>query len=172
MISNEYDKVSVFFAIITLFLLRDNFRIKTFSLFILKRLMQFGLPLVPAAVSIYFLQYVDRYMIVNMLGLESLGLYSVGIRISTVIMLVFSGFQMAWGPFIFANYKNPAIHLILTKTFVTLMISTLLLTVSFTLFSPELLFLIANPVYENAYIYVPYLMFTSFLFLIRKFNAQ
>ena len=175
LIFNNYHIYSIFigqciaaflFALYTFFLLINDFKISTFSIFILKRLILYGLPLIPAAISIYLLRYVDRVMIVELLGFNSLGLYSIGIRFSTITLLIFSGFQMAWGPFIFANYKKPEIKNIIIKTFYSLAILALLITLTASLFTPEVIQLIGNSDYKDSYIYVPYLILTNFLFLL------
>ncbi|HSC20521.1 MAG TPA: oligosaccharide flippase family protein, partial [Solirubrobacterales bacterium] len=47
---------------------------------LLHRLFRFGLPTMPAEVSLYLLNFVDRLIIVRSLGLAEAGLYSLAVK--------------------------------------------------------------------------------------------
>ncbi|MBN8866085.1 MAG: oligosaccharide flippase family protein [Solirubrobacterales bacterium] len=65
---------------------------------LLKRMMAFGLPTMPAELSLYSLSFIDRILIARMLGLTEAGLYSLAIKVSQGISVLVRGFQLAFPP--------------------------------------------------------------------------
>jgi O-antigen/teichoic acid export membrane protein len=65
---------------------------------LLKRLLRFGLPTMPAEVSLYLLNFVDRLIIVHYVGLPEAGVYSVGVKFAQAVNVLVRGFQLAWPP--------------------------------------------------------------------------
>lgn len=65
---------------------------------LLRRLFRFGLPTMPAEVSLYALNFVDRLIIARTLGLPAAGLYSLGVKFAQAVNVLVRGFQLAWPP--------------------------------------------------------------------------
>jgi O-antigen/teichoic acid export membrane protein len=65
---------------------------------LLRRLLRFGLPTMPAEASLYLLNFVDRIIIVRTLGLAEAGLYSLAVKFAQAINVLVRGFQLAWPP--------------------------------------------------------------------------
>ena len=65
---------------------------------LLRRLLRFGLPTMPAEVSLYALNFVDRLIIVRSLGLTEAGLYSLAVKFAQAVNVIVRGFQLAWPP--------------------------------------------------------------------------
>jgi O-antigen/teichoic acid export membrane protein len=65
---------------------------------LLRRLFRFGTPTMPAEVSLYLLNFVDRLIIVRTLGLAEAGLYSLGVKFAQGVNVLVRGFQLAWPP--------------------------------------------------------------------------
>ncbi|HEU5064215.1 MAG TPA: oligosaccharide flippase family protein [Solirubrobacterales bacterium] len=65
---------------------------------LLRRLFRFGLPTMPAEVSLYLLNFVDRLIIVRTVGLAEAGLYSLAIKFAQAVNVLVRGFQLAWPP--------------------------------------------------------------------------
>ena len=65
---------------------------------LLGRMVRFGLPTMPAEVSLYSLQFIDRIIIVRSIGLAEAGLYALAFKFSQPIQVVVRGFQLAWPP--------------------------------------------------------------------------
>jgi O-antigen/teichoic acid export membrane protein len=61
-------------------------------------LFRFGLPTMPAEVSLYAVNFVDRLIIVRSLGLREAGLYSLGVKFAQAVNVLVRGFQLAWPP--------------------------------------------------------------------------
>lgn len=65
---------------------------------LLRRLMRFGLPTMPAELSLYGLNFVDRIIIVRSVGLAEAGLYSLAVKFAQAVNVLVRGFQLAWPP--------------------------------------------------------------------------
>ena len=65
---------------------------------LLRRMLRFGLPTMPAELSLYALNFVDRIIIVRTVGLAEAGLYSLAVKFSQAVNVLARGFQLAWPP--------------------------------------------------------------------------
>jgi O-antigen/teichoic acid export membrane protein len=65
---------------------------------LLRRMLRFGLPTMPAELSLYSLIFVDRIIIVRAVDAAAVGLYALAFKFSQVIQVFVRGFQLAWPP--------------------------------------------------------------------------
>ncbi len=65
---------------------------------LLRRMMRFGLPTMPAELSLYMLNFVDRIIIVRAAGFAEAGLYSLAVKFAQAVNVLVRGFQLAWPP--------------------------------------------------------------------------
>jgi O-antigen/teichoic acid export membrane protein len=65
---------------------------------LLGRLMRFGLPTMPAELSLYSLNFIDRVILVRYAGLAEAGLYSLAVKFAQAVNVLVRGFQLAWPP--------------------------------------------------------------------------
>jgi O-antigen/teichoic acid export membrane protein len=65
---------------------------------LLRRLLRFGTPTMPAELSLYSLNFIDRLIIVRFAGLAEAGLYALAVKFSQVVTVLVRGFQLAWPP--------------------------------------------------------------------------
>jgi O-antigen/teichoic acid export membrane protein len=65
---------------------------------LLRRMTRFGLPTMPAELSLYALNFVDRIVIVRSAGLAEAGLYSLAVKFAQAVNVLVRGFQLAWPP--------------------------------------------------------------------------
>lgn len=70
-----------------------------FSTGVVKDMLKFSLPFLPSLFACWVIDFSDRYFLTKMSTLEQVGIYSVGARISSIIILFVTSFQMAWMPF-------------------------------------------------------------------------
>jgi O-antigen/teichoic acid export membrane protein len=61
-------------------------------------LLRFGLPTVPAEISVYALSIVDRYYIYHDRGQGLAGLYSIAVKLAGAVAFIVRAFQYAWPP--------------------------------------------------------------------------
>jgi O-antigen/teichoic acid export membrane protein len=65
---------------------------------LLRRMLRFGLPTMPAELTLYSLNFIDRILIVRLAGLAEAGLYALAVKFAQAINVVARGFQLAFPP--------------------------------------------------------------------------
>jgi O-antigen/teichoic acid export membrane protein len=73
-----------------------------FSRPLLREMNRFGLPLVPAALALIAVNFSDRFFLVHLASLEEVGLYEIGVRIASAMVLLLTAFRMAWPAFAYS----------------------------------------------------------------------
>src|SRR4029077_13540557 len=63
---------------------------------LLRAMQSFGLPLVPAALALWAITFIDRLFVAHYKGRAEVGVYSAAIKIASVVMFVILAFQTAW----------------------------------------------------------------------------
>ncbi len=63
-----------------------------------RRMLRWGLPTMPAELSLYSLNFIDRVLIVRLVGLGPAGLYSLSVKFAQAVNVLVKGFQLAWPP--------------------------------------------------------------------------
>ena len=63
---------------------------------------RFGLPLVPSAVALWLTNFSDRFFLVKLADAHEVGLYSIGVRIASAVVLLLTAFRMAWPAFAYS----------------------------------------------------------------------
>ena len=146
----------VMFSCINLWLTRSSFAL-VFSMSRLKELLWFGLPLIPLSLAHYITNYSSRYFLINFLGLREVGLYGIGYKLGSLISLFGLGFQYAWGPFVYSNYKDRDAKQMFANIYdyVSTMLCFGVLILSF--FAKEILMVFTTQAYVEAYRVVPFI---------------
>ena len=67
-----------------------------------RRMNRFGMPLVPSALFLWVTNFSDRIFIVKLADTHEVGLYSVGVRIASAMVLMLTAFRMAWPAFAYS----------------------------------------------------------------------
>ncbi len=128
-------------------------------------MLKFSAPLIPGQLAAFLLNYSDRVFLKEFKTLEDVGVYSLGYKISS-ILLILTVFPItrAFGPYIFSLIKSPGQ---LKDSFRRFMRYYLMFALSMalflSLFSKELIMVLANENYINAQ-YIVYLLCISYVF--------
>lgn len=88
-----------FFAIKELFIKEVDFTI-------LKSILAYGVPFLPASVAYWVFSSADRVMLESMSSLESVGIYTVAVSLGAVMSLVASAIGQAWSPHAVKAYEE------------------------------------------------------------------
>lgn len=129
----------------------------------LRLLLRFSIPLVPAGLSYWLLNYTDRIFINEYLDSAQLGIYGTGAKFSSVVTLIITGFSMAIGPILYEKHHLESSRAELARiaklyfslgTFGVLIISV---------FSYETLVVFTNEQYYGAAVIMP-VLYMSVLF--------
>ena len=125
---------------------------KHVSRYELRKMLVYGLPLVPAALAMWALVLVDRILLSKLGSLADVGQYAVANRIANVLLLAVTGFALAFGPFVFSIHSEDSQlerevrGKVLTYLAVCLCAAALILT----LFAREAISVMA-PAFNSAY---------------------
>ncbi|MEX0993163.1 MAG: lipopolysaccharide biosynthesis protein [Solirubrobacterales bacterium] len=65
---------------------------------LLRPMLRFGLPTMPAELSLYALNFVDRIALTRYVGLAEAGLYALAVKFSQVVTVFARAFNLAWPP--------------------------------------------------------------------------
>lgn len=131
-----------------------------FSGALLKKLLRYGLPLIPAAISYWVLTHSNRYFLLKFITLDEIGVYAVGEKFVRILVLVVTGFQLAWGPFVFSIYKNKGANDTFKMVFSLYFVVMSTLATIIACFSKELVMLMTQPAYYKAGLVIPWMIFT------------
>ncbi len=69
---------------------------------LLREMNRFGLPLVPAAIFLWGINFSDRLFLVRYVGQDEVGLYSIGVRLASAIVFLQFAFRTAWPAFAYS----------------------------------------------------------------------
>jgi O-antigen/teichoic acid export membrane protein len=69
---------------------------------LLRRMQRFGLPLVPSALALIAVNFSDRFFLVHLSSLSEVGLYEIGARIASAMVLLLTAFRTAWPAFAYS----------------------------------------------------------------------
>jgi len=120
-------------------------------------LLGYGAYQVPTALLGFLIHMSDRYFLKHFASLHAVGIYSLGARFGEILLLAIMTFSLAWGPFLFEHRKSkdaPALFARVCTYFAVLM-GSLWLVVS--LFSREVIAIMARPAFHEAYQVVPWI---------------
>jgi O-antigen/teichoic acid export membrane protein len=67
-----------------------------------RQMNRFGLPLVPSAVALWLTNFSDRFFLVKLADAHEVGLYSIGVRVASAILLLLTAFRLAWPAFAYS----------------------------------------------------------------------
>jgi O-antigen/teichoic acid export membrane protein len=73
-----------------------------FSRPLLREMNRFGIPLVPAALALIAVNFSDRFFLVHLASIEEVGLYEIGVRIASAMVLLLTAFRLAWPAFAYS----------------------------------------------------------------------
>lgn len=123
----------------------------------LRSMLRFGLPTVPADASVYALQVVDRIFLFRAVSHSSAGLYSVAIKLATVVFVAVRGFQYAWPPLAYSidsDEQAARLYSLVTTYFV---LATGVVVAGVALLGRWMVRLLAAPPYFAAHRALPWL---------------
>lgn len=69
---------------------------------LLREMNRFGLPLVPSALFLWVTNFSDRLFLGQLADVAEVGLYSVGVRVASAMVLLLTAFRLAWPAFAYS----------------------------------------------------------------------
>ncbi len=98
---------SLIMAVVSFFFLRKrNYLGFTYNFGIVKDILKVSIPLIPHVIGGAIIAMSDRLFIERMIGLEAVGIYSVGYMFGMVVMLFVDAFIKAWSPWFYKTLSS------------------------------------------------------------------
>ena len=112
---------------------------------LLREMNHFGLPLVPTALFLWVTNFSDRFFLVKLADVSEAGLYSVGVRVASAMVLLLTAFRMAWPAFAYSISDEREARRTYAYVLTYLTVVTAWMALALTLLSPWLVDLLAAP---------------------------
>lgn len=138
------------------------------SLFFMNKSFCYALPQFPARIGSALLSNANRFFMINFLTISSIGLYSLSLKLASVIQLLYAAFVMAWAPFMFEQLKKSNHKEIFVKILILTACPVYFVVSIISLFSKEIVMLIASEEYYKSYKYVGGLALYFSLFIFKE----
>lgn len=135
---------------------------------VLKKMLQFALPQFPARIGSTSNVYINRFFILGFLSTSAIGIFSVGLKFSSLMQLFLSAFSMAWIPFMYETLDKENHKKIFVNVFKCVCILIFLLVVGLSFFSKEIIQMFTTPEYYEAYYLVGGLALYNGLFMVKE----
>jgi O-antigen/teichoic acid export membrane protein len=132
---------------------------------ILRKLLKFGLPFLPAGLSSIMIQGIDRPILTQLTDLHTSGIYSANYKLGIFMMLFVSMFQYAWQPFFFQNAQEKNIKQVFSKILTYFTIASSLILIFLSLFIDDIVKFhilgrtLIGPAFWSGLIIVPIILF-------------
>jgi len=127
--------------------------------------LRFGLPLVPGLLSGWILSYANRIFLIRYGALSNVGLYTVGYTFSSLMSLFVVSVTQAWNPFFYKSMeeRTPESERLVVQSTTLLVAVFTAVAFALSLFSREIVMIMAASQYHAAYVVVPILVTYYFL---------
>ncbi len=110
---------------------------------LLREMNRFGLPLVPTAVFLWITNFSDRFFLAKLADIAEVGLYSVGVRVASAMVLLLTAFRTAWPAFAYSIRDEDEARSTYAYVLSYLTVVTTWVALALTLFSPWIVDLLA-----------------------------
>jgi O-antigen/teichoic acid export membrane protein len=126
---------------------------------VLREMLVYGLPLVPAALASWVTASADRFILKGYVSTAEIGIYAIAASLASGVALITTGFQYAWGPFAFSILHEPEAGRVYSKVLSVYSLAGCFIATAVSLFAPQLLYLLTTPKYYAAASSVSWLAF-------------
>jgi O-antigen/teichoic acid export membrane protein/glycosyltransferase involved in cell wall biosynthesis len=117
---------------------------------LLREMNRFGIPLVPTALFLWVTNFSDRFFLVKLADVAEAGLYSVGVRVASAMVLLLTAFRMAWPAFAYSIKEEREARRTYAYVLTYLTVVTAWVALALTLLSPWLVDLLAAPRFADS----------------------
>ena len=131
---------------------------------LLREMNRFGIPLVPTALFLWVTNFSDRLFLVKLADTQEVGLYSVGVRIASAMVLLITAFRLAWPAFAYSIEDDREARRTYAYVLTYLVLVTTWVATGLALLSPWIVEWIAAPAFESSSRVVGPLAFSTVAF--------
>lgn len=124
----------------------------------LRELLRYGIPLIPNSVMWWLVDGVNRPIMMDTLGTEAIGIYSIASKMPGFLSMIFVVFSNAWGISMLEEFDKPDFNMFFNKT-MKILVFVVALTSAILIASSKLLItVLASPDFYEAWMYIPILV--------------
>ena len=124
----------------------------------LRPMLAFGLPLIPMLIAMWVLSYSNQYFINRWASRADVGMLDVARRISGLLTVAISSFQVAWGPFAYSLVRDRELaRNTYSKALTYFTMASVVAATGVSLFAGEVIVVLATSKYLPATALVPWL---------------
>jgi len=138
----------------------------------IKRALAFSLPTLPAILAGWIDTSFGQFLIGKYISLSSLGVYSIAISLSSIFTLITTAFMNVWTPFLYENYQKENFKKDIKQLFFIFVISLIIISVTLSVFSKEIILLLTNSSYIDASRYITLLCIPMCFYLLFPFASS
>ncbi|MBI4832109.1 MAG: polysaccharide biosynthesis C-terminal domain-containing protein [Candidatus Lindowbacteria bacterium] len=114
------------------------------------KMLVFAVPLIPYLLANWVIDSSSRYFLTKLSTLEQVGIYSVGAKISSIITLFVTSFQMAWAPAALSIQHQPGAKEKFSRALLFFVAVSLTAATAITVFARPILVVLTQPTYYGA----------------------
>jgi O-antigen/teichoic acid export membrane protein len=135
-----------------------------FSRPLLREMNRFGIPLVPAALALIVVNFSDRFFLVHLADLDEVGLYEIGVRVASAMVLLLTAFRTAWPAFAYSIEDDAEAKRTYAYVLTYLVALASWLALGLGLLAPWLVELLTTPQYQEGERVVAPLAFAGMIY--------
>jgi len=135
-----------------------------------REMQRFGLPLVPSGLALWVVDLADRFLLLKLKGAAEVGLYSVGVRISSALLIMLIALRTAWPAFAYSIRDDDEAKRTYGFVLTYVLYACCWLSLALSLLAPWLVKLLATPRFYAGARVVPLLAFGATAFI--AFNVM
>ena len=131
----------------------------TFDRRLLHKMNRFGIPLVPSMLALWLLNFGDRFFILRLADQSEVGVYSIGARIASAMVLLLAAFRAGWLAFAYSIEDDERARRAYSFVLTYLLFVASWAALALALLSPWLVQWLTTPAFYDASEVVPLLVF-------------
>ncbi len=122
-----------------------------------REMVTFSLPLVPSSIAVFFSLYIDRISIRYFMSLSDVGVYGIGFRVASIMLLLVLGVQASLTPLIYRHYKESETRAEIARSFRYFLLMAFGLYIFISAHAREIISLVTPTSYHEAWRVIPIL---------------
>ncbi len=126
---------------------------------LLRQMNRFGLPLVPSMLALWLLNFGDRFFILRLADQSEVGVYSIGARLASAMVLLLAAFRAGWLAFAYSIEDDDRARRAYSFVLTYLLFVASWAALALALLSPWLVRWLTTPAFYDASEVVPLLAF-------------
>ncbi len=126
---------------------------------LLRQMNRFGIPLVPSMLALWLLNFGDRFFILKLADQSEVGVYSIGARIASAMVLLLAAFRAGWLAFAYSIEDDDRARRAYSFVLTYLLFVASWAALALALLSPWLVQWLTTPAFFDASEVVPLLVF-------------